>query len=161
MQCKKCKKECLDSELENGVCRECSLKEKGNRKVYILIILISVVLSTICYLTIETWVNNDVTLKDFEIGSFNMETEKTNYQYTSNFTTYTGTGQISCKNKNTDYIVLLETNNKTTGKVEYTTVIVHEGKGEFTTYDSNYSNVDEKPNYEFKVIGYRNFKNVK
>ena len=103
MKCKKCKKECLDSELENGVCRECSLKEKGNRKVYILIILISVVLSTICYLTIETWVNNDVTLKDFEIGSFNMETEKTNYQYTSNFTTYTGTGQISCKNKNTEY----------------------------------------------------------
>ena len=52
MQCKKCKKECLDSELENGVCRECSSKEKGNKKVYILIILISVILSTIIYLII-------------------------------------------------------------------------------------------------------------
>lgn len=161
MQCKKCKKECLDSELENGVCKECNSKEKGNKKTYILIILISVILSIISYLIIETWANNDVTLKDFEIGSFNMETEKTNYQYTSNLTTYTGRGEISCKNKDTNYIVLLEKNNKTSGEIEYTTVIVHEGKGEFTTYDSNYSNVDKKPNYEFKVIGYRNFKNVK
>ncbi len=161
MQCKKCKKECLDSELENGVCKECNSKEKGNKKTYILIILISVILSTISYLIIETLVNNDATLKDFEIGSFNMETEKTNYQYTSNLTTYTGRGEISCKNKDTNYIVLLEKNNKTSGEIEYTTVIVHEGKGEFTTYDSNYSNVDKKPNYEFKVIGYRNFKNVK
>lgn len=151
MQCKRCKKECLDSELENGVCRECSSKEKGNKKVYILIILISVILSTISYLIIETWVNNDATLKDFEIGSFNMETEKTNYQYTSNLTTYTGRGEISCKNKDTNYIVLLEKNNKTSGEIEYTTVIVHEGKGEFTTYDSNYSNVDKNQIMNLKL----------
>lgn len=157
MKCEKCKKECLESELENGICFDCM--KKNNKNNMILTIVLSVFISVLISLGIEGWANSSVGLSDFKIESFNMETEKTKYTYSDDSLTYMGKGTISCENKENDYIVLVEENNKTENEVNYITVIVHKGKGKFTTYDSSYSGTTEKPEYEFKIIGYRSFKN--
>ena len=45
MVCKKCKKECLESELKDGICRDCM--SKTNKNSMIITILISVVISVL------------------------------------------------------------------------------------------------------------------
>jgi hypothetical protein len=155
MICKKCKKECLESELENGICQDCATKGKN----YMIVqIVISVAISVVLSLTIIGWANNEVSLSDFKIESFDMETEKTTYTYTGDSLTYSGKGIISCKNKDKDYLVLIEENNKTSNETDYNYIVVHNGKGEFSTYDSSYLGAKEKPSYEFNIIGYRSFK---
>ena len=64
MVCKKCKRECLESELKDGVCIECTSKKKNNT---IRIIIISVVISAILNLGITIWFNNDAKVSDFKI----------------------------------------------------------------------------------------------
>lgn len=151
MVCKKCKKECLESELKDGICRDCM--SKTNKNSMIITIIISVVISVLISLAIEGWANSGVGLKDFKVESFSIDSEKDSYS-----TTYDGKGIISCTDKNNDYIVLVERNNKTDSEVSYVPIIVHKGKGELTTYDSSYSGTTEKPEYEFNIIGYRSFK---
>ncbi len=155
MVCKKCKRECLESELKDGVCIECTSKKKNNT---IRIIIISVVISAILNLGITIWFNNDAKVSDFKIEYFNMETEKTTYTYSEDSLSYSGKGKISCKDTNTDYTVLVEKKNKVNGETECFPVIIHEGEGEISTYDSSYSGTTQKPEYEFKIIGYRSFK---
>lgn len=155
MQCQKCKKECLESELTNGICKECMSKTKNN---IILPIVISVIISVVLSLSVVGWANNDVKLSDFKIDSFNMETEKTTYTYSDDSYSYNGEGIITCKDKDTDYIVLLEEKNISSGETDYGYVVVHNGTGTFGTYDSSYSGVTEKPNYEFNILGFRSFK---
>lgn len=155
MDCQKCKKECLESELKNGICRECETKSRSNT---IAIIVISVFISVVLCLVIIGFANSEVTLSDFKIESFNMDTEKTTYKYADDTVTYKGTGVVSCKNKDLDYLILIEQKNKTENKTEYNYIIVHNGVGEFMTYDSNYSGTIEKPDYDFEIIGYRSFK---
>lgn len=155
MICRKCKKECLESELKDGICQDCAAKDKNH---IIVQTAISVVISVVLSLTIIGWANNEVSLSDFKIESFDMETEKTTYTYTGDSLTYSGKGIISCKNKDKDYLVLIEENNKTSNGTDYNYVVVHNGKGEFSTYDSSYLGAKEKPSYEFNIIGYRSFK---
>lgn len=155
MQCKKCKKECLESELKNGICQECITKSKSNT---IKTVVISVILSVFITLLIEAWANNEVSLSDFKIETFNMETEKTTYTYSEDSLSYTGKGTISCKDKNNDYIVLVERKDKANNEISYITVIIHNGTGELSTYNSTYSGPIQKPEFEFNVIGYRSFK---
>lgn len=151
MKCKKCKKECLESELRDEVCFDC--KNKSNKNSMIITIIISVFVSVLISLLIVGWANSGVGLKDFKIESFNIDTEKNSYS-----TAYDGKGKISCTDKENDYIVLLEVNNKTDNEISYTFTIIHEGLGEITTYDSSYSGTTQKPEYEFNIIGYRSFK---
>lgn len=155
MECKKCKKECLESELKNGVCQECMTKGKNP---IIKAVVISVVLSFFVTLGIEIWANNDASLSDFKVESFDMETEKTSYTYSDDSVSYSGKGTISCKNKITDYIVLVERKNKTSNETDYIPVVIHNGTGNISTYDSSYSGATQKPEYEFNIIGYRTFK---
>ncbi len=155
MECKRCKKECLESELEKGVCKECRTITKDG---IIKPILISVVLSVILSIGIVGVINSEVSISDFKIESFDMETEKTTYTYSEDSIYYKGKGVITCKNKKNDYVVLVEENNKTANEIDYITIIVHNGIGEISTYDSSYTGTTEKPEYEFKIIGYRSFK---
>lgn len=155
MICKKCKKECLESELQKGICIECSTKDKGNiMKTVIISVFISVFLSLI----IVGMINSEVSISDFKVEAFNMETEKTKYTYSNDSVSYTGKGTISCKNKKNDYIVLVEKKNKTNNEIDYIIVIVHNGSGELSTYDYYSDGVSQKPEYEFNIIGYRSFK---
>lgn len=158
MVCKKCKKECLESELKNGICKEC--ETAPNNKI-LLTIIISVIISVVVMLVITAWANNDASLSDFKIESFNLDTEKTTYTYSEDSLSYTGRGIISCKNKDNDYIILVEKKNRVNNEVEYIDIIVHNGVGELLTYDSSYSGATQKPEYEFNIIGYRSFKKNK
>lgn len=155
MICKKCKKECLESELKNGICKECITENKSNMVVPIII---SVIVSVFLSLFIQGIINSEVSISDFKVESFNMETEKTTYTYSEDSISYSGKGTISCKNKKNDYIVLVEKNNKTSNETDYIVVIVHNGSGELSTYDYNNDGISQKPEYEFNIIGYRSFK---
>ncbi len=150
MKCSKCKKECLESELENGVCKDCMNKAQNN---LIKPVVISVIISVILSLSIVAWTNNRTKLSDFKIESFNMNTETSNTS-----SNYEGAGKITCSDTNTDYIVLLEEINTTTNEIDYGYVVVHNGEGEFATYDSTYLGTTEKPEYEFNILGFRSFK---
>ena len=155
MECKKCKKECLESELKDGICKECAAKTKNTA---IKIITISVIISVFLSLLIIGIINNDTKLADFEVDSFDMETEKTTYTYSDDSYSFNGEGTITCKDKDTDYIVLLEQKNISSGETDYNYVIVHNGTGTFGTYDSSYTGTTEKPEYEFNILGFRSFK---
>lgn len=160
MECRKCKKECLESELVRGVCKECKENRLKTRKFNIFNIIISVILSVIIFFAVFNFVNNNIGLDDFKIERYDLETEKTNYKYSDDTTNYKGTGVITCKDTIYDYIVLVEKKNNTNNEIEYINVIIHNGNGVFNTYDSNYIDTTiKKPNYEFKIIGYRSFKN--
>lgn len=150
MKCLKCKKECLESELTDGICKECMSKTKNN---VIIPSIISVIISVILSLSIIGWTNNDTKLSDFKIESFNMNTDNL-----SSSTTYEGTGKISCSDTTTDYLVLIEEINTNTDEVDYNYIVVHNGEGEFSTYDSTYLGITQKPEYEFNIIGFRSFK---
>ena len=150
MECLKCKKECLESELIDGICKECKTKTKND---IVLPIIISVIISVVLSLLIVAWANNDAKISDFKIESFNMNTETS-----SSSSDYEGIGKIICSDTNTDYIVLLEEINTTTKEIDYGYVIVHNGEGEFGTYDSTFLGATEKPEYEFNILGFRSFK---
>ena len=99
----------------------------------------------------------------FEIASFNIEAETTNFEYTTNITTYEGKGLIITPNKKDTYLVVIKVNLKSGGdensKKEYcTNVLVTDGKGEFTTYISGDEDKTTKPEYEFEILGYIKFK---
>lgn len=155
MECLKCKKECLESELTNGICKECMTKTKNSM---ILPIIISVIISVVLSLSVVGWANNDTKLSDFKIESFNMETEKSSYTYSENSYSYNGEGTIICEDKETDYLVLIEQKNMTEGTTDYNYVVVHNGTGKFGTYDSSYTGATGKPSYEFNILGFRSFK---
>lgn len=99
----------------------------------------------------------------FEIASFNIEAETTDFEYTTNITTYEGKGLIITQNKKDTYLVAIKVNLKSGGdensKEEYcTNVLVTDGKGEFTTYISGDEDKTTKPEYEFEILGYIKYK---
>lgn len=100
--------------------------------------------------------NNNISLSDFKIESFSMNTDTSSYS-----TTYNGEGKIICSDTSTDYVVLMEIINITDDKTDYGSFIVHNGEGEFSTYDSSYTGTTQKPEYKFNIIGYNSFKNNK
>ncbi len=172
MKCKECNKDFNENELMNGVCFDCFEKlqqnnqnsnEKAeipktekNKNSNLKIIILSVTLSVLISLLFINLINNNIGLSDFKIDSFNMDTETNSYG-----SSYSGTGTISCTDTSTNYFVLIQESNKTTGKISFNYAVVHDGKGEFGTYDSSYSGVTQKPEYDFKIIGYRSFKDNK
>lgn len=157
MICKKCKKECSEEKVKNGICQDCVTKNNNIINIGISVV-ISVVIAVVLNMSITIWANSGENLSDFKVESFNMETEKTTYTYSSNESlSYTGKGTISCRNKNSDYIVLVEEKDIINNKVDYIPVIVHNGLGELSTYDSSYSGTTQKPEYEFNIIGYKRF----
>lgn len=136
--------------------------ENENKKIFttnnLVIIIISIIISVVLSLIIIGIANTEVTLSDFKIKSFSIDTETTTHTYSDDSVTYTGNGIISCENTDNDYIVLLEQINKTENETDYYTVVVHNGEGIFSTYDSSFSGTTQKPDYEFNILGYRSFK---
>ena len=80
MKCKKCKKECLESELKDGFCQDCI--EKPNKNNTVVTIIISVIISVVISLSIIAWSNSDADISSFKVESFSMDTEKNTYTYT-------------------------------------------------------------------------------
>ena len=132
-------------------------KKSNILKKIVISVAISVIISVgICSLLKKSAFNN-ISLSNFKIESFNMETEKTTFTYSEDSISYDGSGKISCTDTKNDYLVLLEEINKTTNKTTYDYIIVHNGNGEFGTYDSSYLGAKEKPQYEFNIIGFQIF----
>lgn len=101
----------------------------------------------------------------FSVTGFTLEKEVREYEYIENTVTYSGSGYIVTEDKKNDYLVLLETKTVSGGmdgdeEPVYRYVVVHEGKGTFSTYE--YGDVDtlEKPVYTFQVLGYFAFNSV-
>lgn len=99
----------------------------------------------------------------FEISDFSIDKDTTSYTTIENTTTYTGKGIVTTQDKNNIYLVVIKQELKsggsdTTKKVEYNTVLVSNGKGEFITYDYGTAKEVKKPDYEFEIIGYIKFK---
>ncbi len=99
----------------------------------------------------------------FEISDFSINKDTTNYTSIENTTTYTGKGIITTQDKNNTYLVVIKQELKsggsdTTKKIEYNTVLVSDGKGEFITYDCGTAKEIKKPNYDFEIISYLKFK---
>ncbi len=137
-------------------------KSKSNNVKIIVIqviiaIIISVILSFTFSLGIVSGINTEITLENFKIESFNMETEKNTYTYSEDTVSYSGKGVISCTDASTNYLVLIQEINKSSLETNYITVIVHNGTGSFSTYDSSYLGTTEKPEYEFNIIGFKTF----
>ena len=97
----------------------------------------------------------------FEITNFSMSSDTTDFTYTDNSTTYRGKGLITTQRKSGTYLVALKVNLKSGGAENSTSyctmVMVDEGKGEFTTYDSGKEGKITKPEYEFEILGYVKF----
>lgn len=98
----------------------------------------------------------------FEVVNFSMESETTEYTYTANSISYTGTGLITTQEKNGVYLVALKRILKSGGEEDsekeyYTTVMVSNGKGEFSTFDMGDEGKIIKPEYEFEILGYIKF----
>ena len=127
------------------------------KKNMIIPIVISVFISVAISIIISFTLNTDhISLSDFSLGNFNLDTETTNYTYSENTTTYSGKGSVICKDTNNDYIVFVETIDSANNKTDFTTTFVPEGKGDFTTYNSTY-NKDKKPEYTFNIKGFLKF----
>lgn len=98
----------------------------------------------------------------FEITDFSITSDTTEYTTITNRTTYTGKGIVTTNNKNGTYLValkvILESGGNESSEQEYVTmVIVNNGKGQFTTYDSGDVGNIKRPKYNFEVLGYIKF----
>lgn len=97
----------------------------------------------------------------FEITDFSMTSDVTEYTYTTNSETYKGKGLITTSKKSDTYLVAIKVILKSGGgknSNSYSTmVMVNNGKGEFTTYDSDDEGKIRKPEYEFEILGYVKF----
>lgn len=97
----------------------------------------------------------------FEVTDFSMTSDITEYTYSANSETYKGKGLITTSKKSDTYLVAIKVILKSGGgkdsKSYCTMVMVNNGKGEFTTYDSADEGKISKPEYEFEILGYVKF----
>ncbi len=127
------------------------------KKDTIISIVISVIISFVILIIALLLSNkNTVKLSDFSIGSFNLETETTDYSYIDNYTTYSGEASISCKDKRNNYVVLVKIVDDANDVTNYSIALINNGKGEISTYDSN-SDGKKKPDYNFEIVGFLKF----
>lgn len=117
--------------------------------------LIIVVLITITTLFIFISLNKP----KFQIGNFNMETEKNEYKYTDTSISYTGKGEVVCSDLKNPYIVIVKVEKISGGKEDdekeqIQQVIVNQGKGTIITYDYGSEKEITRPKYSFEIKGY-------
>ena len=125
--------------------------EKNSRKI-ILVVCIAIIITVILIL----W--NILKQPKFEVKDFSMNAETTEYTTIANYTKYEGKGNITASNPKGTYLVALRVKLKAGGNEEtrneyITTVMVYDGKGEFSTYDSGEVGKITEPKYEFEIIG--------
>lgn len=125
------------------------------KKVFCLSII--VIMLTVGCTNVSTATDTRPDIK-FEVANFEL-----NHNNSGVFESYSGKGTIIAVGKETlvkkPYLVLLEINRISGGSkdftgTEYKNVVVYNGIGQFSTYDSEINDKLIKPNYEFKIIGY-------
>lgn len=129
---------------------------KKNRLLGIGVVLAIIVIAIIVTIIL---MNKKV---EFEVEDFSLSKETTDYEYIDNYTYYTGEGTIKTKDKKGTYMVLVEPILVSGGNRSKETtpiaVLVTEGEGKFTTYDSGDVDTIKKPKYKFEIVGYIKFK---
>lgn len=138
------------------------MENKLNIKTILISFLGSVIISIILSLIIVNVTktkNNKIDIDDFKIESFSIDSDKEDFSYSDEtHYTYIGNGEIECSDKNNDYLLLIKQYEENNDETTYTTSIIHNGKGEISTYDYEYtSGKSKKPNYSFKIIGFLTF----
>lgn len=98
----------------------------------------------------------------FEITDFSITSETSEYTYIEDTTTYNGKGIITTRDKKGTYLVAMKVVLKSGGtdnseKEYYTTIMVSNGKGQFSTYESGNKDKIKKPDYDFEILGYVKF----
>ena len=129
---------------------------KGNIITIVICLVASLIISLVLFFVSNS--NLLISSNSFKLESFTLNTETTDYKYTDNYTDYEGEGIITCWDKNNSYYVLIEVTDKANNETNYTTTIVSNGEGKIKTYDTTASKVINKPDYNFKVIGFIQFK---
>lgn len=127
---------------------------KADCSVIAICLGVSTLMFVFLFIVLITVVDSTATLNSFKIDSFNMETESTNYTYSDNYITYSGTGVITCTDVTHNYYVLLQQADRANGTIEQNIALVVNGTGEFTTYNTSLSGSNQKPDYEFRILGF-------
>lgn len=127
---------------------------KADCAVIAICLGVSALMFVFLFMVVFIAAGKPATLNSFKVDSFNMETESTNYTYTDNYTTYSGSGTVTCTDATHNYYVLLQQTDKANGAIEQNIALVVNGTGEFTTYDTSLSDAKQKPDYEFKILGF-------
>lgn len=101
----------------------------------------------------------------FEIGELNMSKSTTEYDYIDDTVSYDGTAKITCSDSKNAYLVVVHKELVSGGDStsdydkEYDVqVIIRDGEGEISTYDSGDVGNTMEPKYEFEIVGYTKLK---
>ena len=130
-----------------------------SKLLYILIIISLVVAAITVIISIGSLMKPKTKMS---VDDFSIKTETKHYTYIADSVYYEGEGIITSSDKKNTYLVVLEEKLVSGGdsdsreKAEETNiVIVTNGIGKFTTFDSGDEGEIEKPQYEFKILGYQ------
>lgn len=111
------------------------MEKKQMLKVILLSVICSVIVSVLIFFLIAN--SSELSIADFNVSKLNYTTE-TPY---SDTVYYNGTATIDCKDKEGTYLLIYSEKlvsggtYEKIGKTNYYTCIVHNGKGEITTFD--------------------------
>lgn len=99
----------------------------------------------------------------FEVDEFSISEHTTDYSNIDNYTSYTGEGTVTTKDKKSVYLVVIKQElvsggTKDSEQEEVFSCIVSNGEGKFATYDSGKEGEIKKPKYKFEIIGYQKMK---
>lgn len=132
-----------------------------NKKQLFITIIISVVISMAASLigcmSLIRWANGlNLTVDDFTISDITYSRDASTY-----YTSYGGEAKIYCKDTSQPYLLVVSLTLVSGGRSEdvgrsYTDlVIINNGVGTITTYDSGESDEITQPQYKIEVLGFR------
>ena len=132
-----------------------------NKKQLLITIIISTVISMIASLigcmSLIRWANGlNLTVDNFTISDITYSRDANTY-----YTSYEGEARIYCKDTSQPYLLVVSLTLVSGGRAEdvgktYTNlVIINNGVGTITTYDSGESDEITQPQYKIEVLGFR------
>ena len=132
-----------------------------NKKQLFITIIISAIISMIASLigcmSLIRWANGlNLTVDDFTISDITYSRDASTY-----YTSYEGEARIYCKDTSQPYLLVVSLTLISGGRAEnigkaYTDlVIINNGVGTITTYDSGESDEITQPQYKVEVLGFR------
>ncbi|MDD3341579.1 MAG: hypothetical protein PHN72_05280 [Bacilli bacterium] len=131
-------------------------------KVPYVVMIIMAVLVTAMGISILVFASSLKPKTKMAISDFSIKTSTKRYLYSKDSIFYDGDGIITSSDKKGTYIVIMEEKLISGGDSESREkdtatriVIVTNGVGKFTTYDSGDEGEIKKPKYGFKILGYQ------